>query len=66
MATYISTAQLNKPSFLDESDRSTVVGSIDELQGLLGDDTATDGLSLEQLLELHKKLSDELQSQLSE
>ena len=66
MTTYISTAQLNKPSFLDENSRPAVVGSIDELQGLLGDDTATDGLSLEQLLELHKKLSDELQSQLSE
>ena len=66
MTQYISAAYLVTASPLSEWNRDDVLSSLDELQMITGDDTVLDGMSLDQLLSLHEKLSDELQSQLGE
>jgi hypothetical protein len=62
---YVSVAHLNTVSPLQEWSRSDVLASLEELQGITGDETATDGLTLRQLVDLHKRLSSELQAQLA-
>ena len=62
---YVSVAHLNTVSPLQEWSRSDVLASLEELQGITGDETVTDGLPLAQLLELHGRLSNELRAQLA-
>jgi hypothetical protein len=66
MTPYISAAYLKAACPLSEWNRDDVISSLEELQGMAGDETSIDGMSLDQLLSLHEKLSDELQSQLGE
>jgi hypothetical protein len=62
---YVSVAHLNTVSPLQERSRTDVLASLEELQGITGDETVTDGLTLVQLVNLHERLSDELQAQLA-
>jgi len=62
---YVSVAYLNTVSPLRERSRSDVLASLEELQGITGDETATDGLTLAQLVGLHERLGNELQAQLA-
>lgn len=58
--TYISKANLNKPSILDETDYEAVKSSVYQIQCLTGDETDLADLSIEQLLKLQKKLEQSL------
>lgn len=66
MTPYISSAQLKAASTLREGDTAQLRRSLEELQGLTSDEAPTDGLSYTQLLELHERLSVQLQESMSE
>ena len=64
MVPYISPAQLSATSTLKPGDASRLRRSLEELQGLMEDDSPTDGLDYAQLLALHERLSQSFQEQL--
>jgi hypothetical protein len=63
MVPYISPAQLSATSTLKPGDASRLRRSLEELQGLMEDDSPTDELFL-LLLALHERLSQSFQEQL--